>query len=158
MRLLIEQGADGRVVVAEVVHRVVVVADGGDAEHDAVPVADVVIELVDRGVVDDAAGPVGAVEVVGAVDGAGLFGQRVVAEDVLGDAVDAVGRDDVAGQRLILEESAGGRSAAEGIVDLVRRSRVSAVRRSRRCARPAVGTVATMPPAVPPEATDFTQL
>src|SRR6185369_6225599 len=32
---------------------------------------------------------------------------------------DAVGGDDVTGQRLVLEESAGGRSPAEGIVDLV---------------------------------------
>jgi hypothetical protein len=71
-----------------------------------------VIELVDRGVVDNAARPVRAVEVVGAVDGAGLLGERVVGEDVFGDAVDAVGGNDVAGQRLVLEESAGGGGAA----------------------------------------------
>ena len=97
----------------------VVVAVGGDAEHDTVPVADVVVEFVDGGMVDDAAGPVRAVEIVGAVDRARLLRQRVVAENLLSNGIEAAGGDDVAGERLVLEEAAGGGGAGEGVVDLI---------------------------------------
>ena len=49
----------------------------------------------DGGVIDNTARPVGAVEIVGAVDGPGLLGQRVVVQNVLRDGVNAIGGDDV---------------------------------------------------------------
>ncbi len=60
------------------------VRHGVEAEHHAVAVADVLVEFVHHGVIDHAAGPVGAVQVVGAVGGPGLLWKRVVADDVLG--------------------------------------------------------------------------
>lgn len=67
-------------------------------------------------------GLTGVKEVVAAIGRPGLVRQRVKVDDVQAYRIQTRARDDVAGEELPAEASAGGRLCSEGIVDLVLRT------------------------------------